>query len=210
MKVIGIITALLITHLGYSQVDLLNTSLTVSTKKIAYIAYNNELKINGLNIDASTYILSRGERLNRYDSIFAYIPMLPIETDTLTIVHQGKEAAKIVYSIEHLLEPKIVFGDIKGSEVSVEELLENPGLHVSYEPQYAIANYYVSACELIITPLGKKSKTMIIYGNAFSPKQLKTISKLKPGDRLLFNQGVISDFLQYNEEKMFGLTLIVK
>lgn len=195
---------------AFGQISVRNNSLVLPDKKVAYRNFNNELEITGMEVDASTVIISRGEKLNRYDDVFAYIPMFPVESDTLRIFSDGEEVGEIVVKIEALISPRVYFGELRKATVKLDYLLSNPGLHLSYEPQYAIPNYYVSGCEIIIRKGGKKGKEMIVHGNAFSPKQLKTLSKLVSGDVLEFKRAQISDFLGYNEEINANFELTVE
>ncbi len=210
MKNIVLLLSICLCSVVSGQVSVNNYSLVLPGKKVAYRNFNNELEITGLNINESTAIMSRNEKLNRYDSTFIYIPMFPADYDTLRIFNDGEEVGEVVFKIETLKQPKVYFGEVRGNKVKLDYLLSNPGLHISYEPQYAIPNYYVSACEMIIRKAGKKGKEMMIYGNAFSPKQLKTLGKLSPGDVLEFKTAMLSDFLDYNAEIGADFSLTVE
>lgn len=194
----------------FGQVGVKNNSLLTPEKQIAYRNFNNELEITGIDVNASTFIMSRNEKLTRYNTIFAYIPMFPVDSDTLQIFSDGEKVGEVILKLEVLQPPKIYFGEVREKNVKLEYLLTNPGLQTSYEPQLALPDYYVAGCELIIYRDGKKKNTTIIHGNAFSPKQEKMLEKLKAGDVLHFKTAFITNFLGDDKETEADIRLILE
>lgn len=194
----------------FGQVGIKNNSLLTPEKQIAYRNFNNELEITGIDVNASTVIISRNEKLTRYNTIFAYIPMFPVDSDTLLIFSDGEKVGEVVLKLEVLQSPKIYFGEVRAKTVKLGYLLTNPGLQTSYEPQLALPDYYVAGCELIIYRDGKKKNETIIHGNAFSPKQEKMLGKLKAGDILHFRTALITNFIGDDKEIDADVKLILE
>lgn len=195
---------------GQVQVTINNNSLFKPSANVAYRNYANDLQLVGIEINETTTIMSGDEKINRFDDLFVYVPMKSITSDTLMILHNGEQVGEVVMKIEVLKAPKVFFGEIKDNKVSMDYLLSNPGLHISYEPQYALPNLYVSNALLILKQKGKKDVQVVINGNAFSPKQIKRLSKLKSGDSLYFKEAILSDFLGSNDLIEANLTLVIE
>lgn len=194
----------------FGQIGIKNNSLLIPEKQIAYRNFNNELEITGIDLNTSTIIMSRNEKLTRFNTIFIYIPMFPIDSDTLRIFSDGNKVGEVVLKLEVLESPKIYFGEERGETVKLDYLLTNPGLQTSYEPQLALPDYYVAGCELIIYRNGKKKNETIIHGNAFSPKQEKMLAKLRGGDVLHFRTALITNFLGDDKEVEADVKLILE
>jgi hypothetical protein len=200
MKNLVVIFSVFCGTVTFGQITIKNNSLLIPEKQIAYRNFNNQLELTGVNADSSIIVMSRNEKLTRFNTTFAYIPMFPIDSDTLRIFKNREKIGEVVVKLEVLQSPKINFGEVREGVVKQEYLLTNPGLQTSYEPQLAIPDYYVVGCELIIYRDGKKKNSTIIHGNAFSPKQEKMLGKLKAGDVLHFTTALITNFLGDDRE----------
>lgn len=194
MKNFLFIVPFLVCFTIFGQVQLYNTSLYQSNELIAYRNFSNNLELGGIAINSSTKIMKNNESLTRFDSIFVYAPMGNQTIDTLKVFQDEKLMGEFIMKVETLKTPKIYFGEYRSGEIKLDYILTNPGLHLSYEPQLLIPTFYVNACEMYISKNGKKESLEMVYGNAFSEKQIKKLSKLKSGDKIRFKTALLSDF----------------
>lgn len=121
----------------FSQVDILNNSLLNPSFPVAYREYENRIFVKGFERDSTIILVSVNDTLRKHGNYYFYKGS-KLKTDTLKVLKEGNVLAQKVYSIENLRTPKIYLGSIRDSLVTVEDILNNSALIVSYEPQIAI------------------------------------------------------------------------
>lgn len=194
----------------FGQIKINNNSLYKPSENIAYLNFANDLQIVGLELNASTSIMVGDEKINRFDDLFVYAPLVKKNTDTLRVLHNGEQVGEVVMKLETLKTPKVIFGETTGKTVTLDYVLSNPGLHISYAPQLVMPTSYISGCEMIIKKKDKKEVVSIVHGNAFSPKQIKQLSKLVAGDSIEFRGALLSDLIGNDEEINADLILVIE
>lgn len=206
MKYIIALIALALTTTTIAQVKIYNTSIIKPAANHAYAFYTNELILKGITLNGTTEVYAGIEKLTRLDSVFIYNPG-KVGVDTIKVLQNGKQVANFAFQVEKLGSPKIVFGEGYTRSITLDYLLLNPGLQLTYLPQLAIPNLYVSGSSLLVQRNGKKVYETMIYGNAFSEKQINKLAKLQSGDVLTFGLSNLSDFM--NTTSLINANLVL-
>ncbi len=202
----------------FSQ-TILNVSLVTPEVHIAYRGFHNHLKIQGMEVDSNVVLVSTNDKLqlDRMGKEFIYKTRTPYDTDTLKIYNKQEYITQVVFKIERLGKPRILFGNIRDTLVTKAELLSNPGLICTYDPYLAKMDGIVMEFEVsIVKKNGKeipvceklfsqtegwsekrreryysKQYPENIRGNQFSKAQLKQISKMKTGEIIWFKAATV-------------------
>ena len=157
MKELLLLLILIPIHCLNGQVEILNNLLLEPSTPIAYREYSNKIVVKGYEQDSTVIVISRNDTLQKYSDYFLYRGS-KLEKDTLIVYKQGEIIAQKVYSIENLNKPKIFLNEIRDSLVTVEDILNNTKLIVSYEPQIAIpCSRVIDFYGFIIKKNGKKT-----------------------------------------------------
>lgn len=207
-------------HFLAGQIEIVNISLLEPSLPIAYQNYSNKIVVKGYEEDSSIIVIAQNDTLKKQDYYFQY-EASKNEKDTLIVYKQEEIIAQKVYSIEILSKPKIFLNEIRDSLVTVEDILNNSKLIVSYEPQIAIpctrvVNFYgyIIKKNGKIIPLKRerkesenwnnkkrerkfnklKKKGMVFYSgiNQLSSYQIKLIKRMNSGDILTIQDVTLS------------------
>jgi len=209
---------LLCSHGLFGQVLLHNISLSDPNIPIAYRGFLNKIIVKEFENDNTVIIISQQDTLQKSGDYF-YYEGSKMKEDTLTAIKENQILAQKVYYIENLQQPKIYLGKIRDSLVTVDEIVNNAALIVTYEPQIAISDIMVVNFDGFIfkktgdkTPLVKqnqesdnwstnrwerrnskiKRKGVGEKNNCLNSKQIKQIKKMQSGDVLIIHYVVLT------------------
>lgn len=222
----------------FSQVEIHNNSLLDPSFPVAYRGYENKIIVVGYENDSTLILVGTYDTLNKLGDYYYYHGS-KLQTDTLKALKEGKVIAQKVYSIEILREPKIYIGTIRDSLVTVEDILNNSELIVSYEPQIAIPCTRILNFDGVILKKGGKKIPLVkenqktenwpnkkwdrklakierkggtIYNgmNFLNSYQIKLIKKMKSGDLLHIQYCTLSCPSCGNRKISLNLRLTIK
>lgn len=222
----------------FSQVDILNNSLLNPSFPVAYREYENRIFVKGFERDSTIILVSVNDTLRKHGNYYFYKGS-KLKTDTLKVLKEGNVLAQKVYSIENLRTPKIYLGSIRDSLVTVEDILNNSALIVSYEPQIAIPctmvlnfdgeilkkdgkkiplvknnqkieNWTTKKWERKLAEIERKGGSIYNGMNQLNPYQIKLIKKMKPDDMLHIQYVILSCPSCVNRKINGNLRLTIK
>ena len=187
---------------------------------IAYRGYSNKIVIEDYEQDSIVIVVTQNDTLKKVSDYFYYSGSKQ-KQDTLTAFKDGKIIAQKVYTIENLRNPKIFLDEIRDTLVTIEDILTNSHLRVSYEPQIAIPCTRILKFDGVIIKRTGKIKPLVrenrktenwssdkwtrkvakferkggtIYNgtNQLNSNQIKLIKRMKSGDILHIQYGTLS------------------
>lgn len=149
----------------HAQISISNERLIKPDEKIVYEYYAHWMKINGLNEDDTNIVVisSSFDSIHNYNHYFSYYPIKK-GLDTIAIYNNGKKIYSEVYYVKSRPTSSIYFNNIRDSIVSKGELLKNPGLVYTYEPELLIPhNRITSFAASMIKKNGKEKSLTTTY-----------------------------------------------
>ncbi len=133
--------------------------MTIPEQKILFRGVYQNIDVSGIN-DFSGFQIITNERdtLEKSGNYFlGQFDNLHQDSLTLNLVKGNEICCSETYSLQKLEDPKCYLGEIRDSNVSVEQLLQNPGLHISYAPQPYPSKISIASFKgMIIKKNGKK------------------------------------------------------
>jgi hypothetical protein len=222
----------------FSQVEIQNNSLLDPNFPVAYRGYENKLSVKGFENDSTVILVSINDTLRKFGDYYFYRGS-KLKTDTLKALKEGKVIAQKIYSLEILREPKIYLGTIRDSLITVEDILNNSELIVSYEPQIAIPctrilnfdgvilkkggkkiplvkenqrteNWTIKKWERKLAKIERKGGTIYNGMNHLNAYQIRLIKKMNSGDMLHIQYGTLSCPSCVNRKININLRLTIK
>jgi len=208
------ISIFLKSHFLFSQGEIINISLLDPYANIIYRNTGTKIIVKGYEQDSTIKLVTTNDTLLKIGDYFHYNSSFA-SIDTLKAIMNGKIIAQKTYSIENLRKPKIHLGSIRDSLVTIKDILNNSQLIVSYEPQIAVPCMRLLHFDgLILKKSGKKipltKENGIWTGNTLNTYQLKHIKRMKPGDVLHFQNGILSCPSCINTRTIINLRFTIK
>lgn len=132
-KYLFLVSLFLLPGSSFSQLDLINTSLTDPHKNILYLGIENVIQIIGLDHDDSLRIESSSSKVFRSDWRGEhYRIVMPVDRslDTLLVYGNNVLLLRKVFEVHRLSDPIAQLGNITRSSATVSEILQDPTLSV--------------------------------------------------------------------------------
>lgn len=222
----------------FGQVEIQNNSLLDPSFPVAYRGYENKIIIKGYEEDSTVILVSNNDTLRKFGDYY-FFKGSKLKADTLKALREGKVIAQKIYTLENLREPKIYLGTIRDSLVTVDDILNNSELIVSYEPQIAIPctrilnfdgvilkkggkkiplvkenqkteNWTIKKWERKFAKIERKGGTIYNGINHLNSYQIKLIKRMKSGDVLHIQYGTLSCPSCVNRKIYINLRLTIK
>ena len=174
----------------FGQVTAVNLGLVEGAPNVMYQGIEHRMKIIG--VDSAAFLgldASSGKVYPSYkwDEFTVYAGLA--DTLTLTIRCVGQPDTKVVFAVEHWVNPIAWLGSLQDTVASVDEILADPILHAPMPGTYMKEYFQVFAFELKL--IGRDGKLLAdfprTHGNQLSRAHTKKIKKLKHGDVLKFS-----------------------
>jgi hypothetical protein len=150
-----------------SQVEVLNLSLTDSTKKVIYIGIDNEIEIKGFKGNKTISIKANKCDVSKplyFDKINRFILRgKKTGLDTLLIIEDSIYLSNFIYEIKRVNNIEAILSEKKSTTLTKEEILLNPYLTLTIPDCYLKQNTYVTSFELYYKSSGKY--TVPLYEN---------------------------------------------
>lgn len=177
----------------FAQVDIRNISLSKSDLNLLYVGVDNEIKVRGIEFDSS-YILtsSSGKVAKGYNNeILVRVDRKGI--DTLRIHFDNKLIFLKVFEKRNIFDPIAHLGSIIDTVTTVDEILENPILFAKIpDCYYEIRCKVNSYIPMFIKNPSDTIKTFKrVIDNELNKEAIEIIKKLKPGDKIVFNEIIV-------------------
>lgn len=192
MKYFLILVCLLSSHLILAQLEMRNSSLSNPGEPVVYRNFYNLLEFTSPTNDSIQCVLIENDTVERYLNTFYIVPDESHTSIVIDVVTAAKDTTQFELQAQDLPVPEMLLGELPNGSLSKEYLLNNPGLMLEYPDHSLLPFMYVIKCELVIISSKGKETVLKVFGNAFSEKQLKKLSKLHSGDTLWFKNVQIS------------------
>jgi hypothetical protein len=186
MKLIGLSLFTILSVAAYSQIKIINESLTDTTKNIFYIGVDNKISITGKDYHEATNVvrISGGGASISKESANMYIVRATTVTDQCKIwitSNKGEKISEKLFSVKPLLYPEAQLGLFRNSEeASSNEILLNPFVNISSPGCYFEYNIQIVSFDLTVA-----IKDSVIdastTGNQLSAKQTELIRNADKG-----------------------------
>jgi len=115
-----------------AQVNVINRSLTDSTKKIVYTGVDNRLEITGLESFKTITITTNRGSLAKSGKLIYNLRTTSEYSFFITVIKDGLTVYYEKFNSEELSEPIARIGNIKDSIGTVDDILSNPVLSVDF------------------------------------------------------------------------------
>lgn len=179
------------TFFAFSQVNIINHSLTDTSQNIFYVGVDNLIKISGKQYDyrkQSVSIKGGGaELIPRGIGIF--IVKVQTETDVcrMWINENGKSIFKKDFICRKVGDIVHNYGGSIDSVATIDQLLANPFLYIGIPGSYYKQTFSITSFSAIFMNKDSDSTTSAT-GNLITAKQKELIKKLLPGDLIVFER----------------------
>ena len=190
MKLIMLSFLIFCSFRSFSQIDIINQSLTDSSQKILYAGTENVIVVKGLeNTSYKINITGGGAFINKIENnIYAVRAITSKEICEISVTKNNKNVFRksfTVKEIESWLAATI--GGFKDTIIRKERIFINPFISIIIPGSYYRHNYEVISFNAIFIQNGGSSITTAV-SNMLSEEQIKYIKQLSSGDQIIFNQ----------------------
>ena len=171
----------------FSQVNIINRSLTDSSLRIAYIGVDNFLELKGMKISDDVKVISSQGNVTKTNTNFTLrVPFC--DSIFITVQKKGRQILKEKFKCDQLYDPILQLGAIKDSVASVKEILINPFLRFFRENCFYKKQFMITNFTAVFISQELDSLNTYAVGNLLTSEQKELIKKLKTGDKTLFDQ----------------------
>lgn len=192
MKYFFALVCLLSSYVMHAQLEMRNSSLSAPSQPVVYRNFYNLLEFQSSTNDSILCVLIENDTVERYLNTFYIVPDESHSSIVIDVVTVANDTTQFELETRDIPVPELFLGELPNGPLSKTYLLNNPGLMLEYPDQSLLPFMYVIKCELILISSKGKETQLKVFGNAFSEKQLKKLSKLQAGDTLWFKNVQIS------------------
>lgn len=192
MKYCFALVCLLSSYVMHAQLEMRNSSLSDPSQPVVYRNFYNLLEFQSSTNDSILCVLIENDTVERYLNTFYIVPDESHASIVIDVVTFANDTTQFELEARDIPVPELFLGDLPNGSLSKTYLLNNPGLMLEYPDHSLLPFMYVIKCELILISSKGKETQLKVFGNAFSEKQLKKLSKLQTGDTLWFKNVQIS------------------
>ena len=145
---------------SYTQIQICNLSTGPNSTPILYYNHQNTMCVLDLEYDSTILLTSLNDTFNWQNNYFSYYKYQSDNQkyDTLKIIKNGQIIYQQAFKLEQLGPPQFYLGNIRDTFVTVQEILLNPRLIISYEPQVYIPCIHIMDYVAVI--LKKNGRTI--------------------------------------------------
>jgi len=165
-----------------AQVNVINRSLSDSTKKIVYTGVENRLEITGLESFKTITITTNRGSLAKSGKLRYNLRTTSEYSFFITIIKDGLTVYYEKFNSEELSEPIARIGNLKDSIGTVDDILSNPVLSVEFP-----GSFYIDSCKVTefefrddVSDAPLKSTD-----NKLTEEQIKVIKKTKKREDII-------------------------
>lgn len=205
-----ILVALLPLNLS-AQIDLINLSLTDSSKSVVYIGVDNRMEIKGIPSDPNIKITASELRIekSKWDENQYYCYASKRGKDEIKIYRNDTLLFTKLFTIDRINDPAVYFGDLTDTIATVKEVLQNPFLHVEipycyYDHGFRIIEFEVG---FFIKSLGDTVITGRTTGFKLLKEHLYIIEQLEAGEKIIFTRLKVFAYGCFINLKPFSITI---
>jgi hypothetical protein len=178
---------------GYSQVRIINESLTDSTRNLLYIGMDNIIRFDkkGSTINYKLIIIGCEGAMSSIGSSRYNVNVKKTGTCTIEVLENGKRVLRIEYKAVEL--SKDGFATLAGAHntpITKGKLLANLFVTITIPGSYYKHNYYIRDFQAVFIINGDSTYTSA-RGDRFNRQQKELANKLQPGDELWINHPVM-------------------
>ncbi len=186
-----ILVALLPLNLS-AQIDLINVSLTDSSKSVIYIGVDNTIEVRGIPSDPNIKITASELRIekSKWNENQYYCYASERGKDEIKIYRNDTLIFTKLFTIDRINDPIVYFGDLTDTIATVKEVLRNPLLHVEIPNCYYDHGFRIFEFEVgfFIKSLGDTVITGRTNGFKLLKEHLKIIEQLEAGEKIIFSR----------------------
>ena len=176
---------LLFSYAAKAQPDILNISLTDSTKNILFVGVDNRLLLKNISLTQGSLSIRNGVLVTKLAKEF----VARVNSDSTKAVITFTKKNKVVFSkefeIASIPDPVARLGYIPDSIASIGQILANPYLTSGCN---CYLNYpvYIISFKLSINKVQGDEYGGFATGNKLTGEQIKQIRECSSGDKLVF------------------------
>ncbi len=173
---------------GNSQINIINESLTDSSKNIFYIGVDNRVRITGFPDNCRLAITGGGGTLQTSGNDHQYIVRVstPIDDCQLILLKGTKNIFRKSYLIRTIGDPVATLSGIKDTTVNRNRILFNPFLSIVIPNCYVQLNYQVISFTATFIN-GSDSILTIANGNLLSKEQVSLVKEVDAVSKIYFD-----------------------
>jgi len=170
----------------FSQVNIINRSLTDSSLNIAYLGLDNAIELTGYKKSVKLiFLITNGTMTDIGQNRYVLRPKNEGEC-IISFHNQGNKIISKLFRIDTLGDMKIRLAGVQDSVASIHQILANPFLISEIPKSYYKSPVYITS--FIATFIGEKfdSVRTNAMGNLFTQEQIDIIKQLRQRDKILF------------------------
>jgi hypothetical protein len=178
----------------FSQVNIINRSLTDSSLSVAYIGVENAIDLVGLknNSVKLSFTTTNGTMSDIGQGRYILRPEKAGEC-IISFRRNGKNVATKTFKIDTLYELKVRIAGVRDSIATIQEITTNPFLIIEapksfYKVRCIVRSFVLSMDE----PSFEDSNPYEIVGNVIPSHVIKRIKELRKGDWMWFDQIIMN------------------
>lgn len=168
----------------YSQIKVTNESLIYPEKRILYLGVENSIEVNGADSLELIIVDSRKDTVQNLGTTFFYKPRRDDGFDTLTILYNGKVLDTAIFKVKVLSKAQVYFGETRDTTVSMDYILSNPGLQISFYPSILKCWMNINQYDASLIKKNGDEIPLTGVGSKFSNENLKILEGAEHGDAL--------------------------
>lgn len=165
-----------------AQVNVINRSLTDSSKKIVYTGVDNRLEITGLESFKTITITTNRGSLSKAGRLIYTLRTTSEYSFFITVIKDGLTVYYEKFNSEELSEPIARIGNIKDTIGTVDDILSNPVLSVDFP-----GSLYRDTCKVTEFEFRDDSNDEPLRStdNKLTEEQIKVIKKTKKKEDII-------------------------
>jgi len=165
-----------------AQVNVINRSLTDSSKKIVYTGVDNRLEITGLESFKTITITTNRGSLSKSGRLIYTLRTTSEYSFFITVIKDGLTVYYEKFNSEELSEPIARIGNIKDTIGTVDDILSNPVLSVDFP-----GSLYRDTCKVTEFEFRDDSndEPLRSMDNKLTEEQIKVIKKTKKKEDII-------------------------
>lgn len=165
-----------------AQVNVINRSLTDSSKKIVYTGVDNRLEITGLESFKTITITTNRGSLSKSGRLIYTLRTTSEYSFFITVIKDGLTVYYEKFNSEELSEPIARIGNIKDTIGTVDDILSNPVLSVDFP-----GSLYRDTCKVTEFEFRDDSNDEPLRStdNKLTDEQIKVIKKTKKKEDII-------------------------
>jgi len=165
-----------------AQVNVINRSITDSSKKIVYTGVDNRLEITGLESFKTITITTNRGSLSKSGKLIYNLRTTSEYSFFITVIKDGLTVYYEKFNSEELSEPIARIGNIKDSIGTVDDILSNPVLSVDFP-----GSLYRDTCKITEFEFrdDASDEPLRSTDNKLTEEQIKVIKKTKKKEDII-------------------------